>query len=311
MKEYLIQTEKNINLKDSLFSGQSFRWEPVFKGSSLYMTMIDNSIVVTNQISSNLISVHSSSQILHGDSPDIFFYRYLSLDIDERKCFPDNFEQLYPDIFRYLPDYMGVRVLRQDAFETLITFMCAQAIGMNIIRRQIRNICRKFGNEHDAVIKGTRIRLYSFPSPETLAAATPHDLGLCTNNNCQRASNIVSAAQRIAEDKLSLEALKNENLHLDTLRDQLSALRGIGPKIADCIMLFGLHRHDAFPVDTHVRQFLGKWFGIETTQQSLTRKTYLELQKRASEVLGKKLAGYAGHILFHCWRNEVRHMKTF
>jgi len=76
-------------------------------------------------------------------------------------------------------------------------------------------------------------------------------------------------------------------------------------------MLFGLHRHDAFPIDTHVRQYLGKWFGLEKTQKALTPKTCIELQHQVSEILNPENAGYAGHILFHCWRNEVRHMNSF
>jgi len=86
---------------------------------------------------------------------------------------------------------------------------------------------------------------------------------------------------------------------------------GIGLKIADCIALFGLGRFDAFPIDTHVKQYLWEWFGIEEARHSLTEKNYRILQEKARAILGAEYAGYAGHILFHCWRKEVKKMKAF
>ena len=86
---------------------------------------------------------------------------------------------------------------------------------------------------------------------------------------------------------------------------------GIGFKIADCIALFGLGRFDAFPIDTHVRQYLGKWFNSRTALRSLTPANYLILDAEARTFLNPELAGYGGHILFHCWRKEVKKLHSF
>lgn len=82
-------------------------------------------------------------------------------------------------------------------------------------------------------------------------------------------------------------------------------------KIADCIALFGLGRFDSFPIDTHVKQYLLEWFGIEAARHSLTEKNYRILQHEAHAILGNDFAGYAGHILFHCWRKEIKKMRAF
>ena len=307
----IIETKRQINLKETLFSGQTFRWESLKIDSSTYISMIGNTHIQLQQIGNNKIRLCSSSPLIDGQKPTVFFNEYCSLDIDERLCFSEEFRRVYPVVSQLAEPYMGVRVLRLNPFETLITFMCAQAIGMNLIRKQIRTICNRFGERHMTEIDGNPLIQYSFPSPETLAAASPQDLRICTNNNCERASNIISAARAVAEGRLCMDELINNELSLGSIRNSLTAYRGIGLKIADCVMLFGLHRHDAFPIDTHVRQYLGKWFGLEKTQKALTPKTYIELQHQVSEILNPENAGYAGHILFHCWRNEVRHMNSF
>ncbi|NTW10362.1 MAG: Fe-S cluster assembly protein HesB, partial [Chlorobiaceae bacterium] len=153
--------------------------------------------------------------------------------------------------------------------------------------------------------------LYGFPSPQRLAGCDPDELKRCTNNNSRRARNIILASKAVADGKIDLSALRNNSIPLDELRRTLCELDGIGFKIADCIALFGLGRFDAFPIDTHVKQYLAFWFRSNTAHRPLTPSTYLRLDAEARTILDPELAGYAGHILFHCWRKAVKKLRWF
>lgn len=201
--------------------------------------------------------------------------------------------------------------MRQDPFEIMITFMCAQGIGMHLIRRQVSMIAERYGQKIVLETPEGELVFYGFPTPSTLASADPSELAACTNNNRIRAANIIAMARSFESGKLALACVGSGECDLETLRETLCVHSGIGLKIADCIALFGLGRFDAFPIDTHVKQYLWEWFGIEEARRSLTAKNYRILQEKARAILGTEYAGYAGHILFHCWRKEVKKMTTF
>lgn len=201
--------------------------------------------------------------------------------------------------------------MRQDPFEIMVTFMCAQGIGMHLIRRQVSMITERYGEKHILDTEKGPLVLHGFPAPSALASAKVDELARCTNNNRIRAANIIEMARSFESGKLALACVSSSECNLETLRETLCAHSGIGLKIADCIALFGLGRFDAFPIDTHVKQYLWEWFGIEAARKSLTEKNYRFLQDEARKILGNEYAGYAGHMLFHCWRKEVKKMKAF
>ena len=243
--------------------------------------------------------------------PD-FISRYFTLDIDTKLAFSEDFSRLYPELWQLLAPYFSLRIMRQDPFETMISFMCAQGIGMHLIRKQVTMLSQTYGENVSVSFLGNKIVLHHFPSPEKLAAADPALLSRCTNNNRIRARNIIIlAARSVAEGRVDLDALCNPALPLSELRSILCRNGGIGYKIADCIALFGLGRFDAFPIDTHVKQYLAEWFNSTTARRSLSQATYLALDREARTLLNPDLAGYAGHILFHCWRREVKGLRTF
>ena len=310
----LLTTDINIrsaDIKGTLFSGQSFRWDYYQGSEQKYYGVIDDNLFTIENKKDDCYTVTTTRKFSCDNEFHEFIIRYFSLDIAPNDLFPAGFKVHYPGIWRLIKPYMGIKVLRQNAFETLITFMCAQGLGMSIIRRQITYLTREYGKEHTLDIHGTPFTYYSFPSPETLAGIAPDALKLCTNNNCIRATNIIKAAYSVATGQLDLEDLKDPEMPLEAARERLSFHSGIGNKIADCVLLFGLHRFSAFPIDTHVRQYLASWFSIDKALQSLTQKNYLFLQEEVSRILNPELAGFAGHILFHCWRKEVKHLASY
>ncbi|NTU50544.1 MAG: DNA-3-methyladenine glycosylase 2 family protein [Desulfobulbaceae bacterium] len=308
---YKIMLDKSIDIRGSLFSGQSFLWNKDDSDHNLFTSTIDNVQIFIRQISESDFDVYTTNKEISGTKIPLFINHYFTLDIETEKVFPDFFPAAYPDLWQLLSGYFSLRILRQPPFETMISFMCAQGIGMHLIRKQVAMLSRSFGIRKTVTFCGKEITLYSFPKPDRLASADPVLLSLCTNNNRIRAENISHAAQAVAEGRIDFSALRDPAIPLSELRSMLGQNRGIGYKIADCIALFGLGRFDAFPIDTHVRQYLGKWFNSRTALRSLSPANYLVLDREARTFLNPHLAGYAGHMLFHCWRNEVKKLRSF
>ena len=307
----LIKINKKINLKDSLFSGQSFLWSLDNDIPEYYVSVIGRYPVIIRQISDNILEIQSTSNSIRNLLLSDFIINYLSLDIDINHIFSDSFPLLYQEQWKLLRNYLSLRILRQNPFETMISFMCAQGIGMHLVRKQVSMILQCYGEKTSITLAGKEIALHIFPTPERLAAVDPLALSICTNNNRIRATNIVLAAKGVAEGRIDFDHLAKRGLPLSELRNTLCQNRGIGFKIADCIALFGLGRFDAFPIDTHVKQYLGKWFNSTTALRSLTPASYLMLDAEARTFLNPDFAGYAGHILFHCWRKEVKKLRSF
>ena len=302
----------NIKIEHTLLSGQSFMWHYDQDCDGLLAGVIDGDLyIIQNMNDGSDMVVHTSRQYENMAAFRRFISHYFSLDINTGTLFPEEFKARFPEIWSMIQPYMTTKVLRQPPFEVLITFMCAQGLGMSVIRRQIKSLTRENGVLHQTNLAGRSFTYHSFPTPEALAASSPEHLKLCTNNNCVRARNIINAAQEVVSGSLDLEGLKDPDMPLVEARSRLCSLPGIGYKIADCVLLFGLNRFDAFPIDTHVRQYLAAWFSIGKNIHSLSQKNYLSLQAGAHTILSPEFAGFAGHILFHCWRKEIKKLNTF
>jgi N-glycosylase/DNA lyase len=306
----VINTYSDISIEGSLFSGQTFRWRIIEEMPEYFINSINSIPIIIRQLKPDTFEAYYETETTTDSELSELLIAYFQLDLSPENLFPEEFSRRYPEVWQKLENYLPLRVLRQDPFEALITFMCAQGIGMQIIRRQIEMISRVYGKERSVFFNGREVTLFSFPAAISLADADPEKLSRCTNNNRTRARNIITAARSLAQGKLDFEKLRDKSMPLEELRNELCKLGGIGFKIADCIALFGLGRMDAFPIDTHVKQYLGKWFGIGADLQSLTPAAYLKLDAEARKILNPCFAGYAGHILFHCWRCEEKRLRT-
>ena len=143
----------------------------------------------------------------------------------------------------------GIRILRQDLWETLVSFLISQQNHIPRIRRCIRLLCEACG-ERKETEDGTVF--YGFPSPENVAALSLEELQNC--NLGYRAKYIRKTAEDAAAGRLCLE--KIGGMGYEEAREALKKCFGVGDKVADCVCLFALHHMEAFPVDTHIRQVL-------------------------------------------------------
>jgi len=152
----------------------------------------------------------------------------------------------------------GIRILQQDKWEALCSFIISQCNNIPRIKKIIAELCRQFGEpvwfEGDS---GDDKALYTFPSAERLAPLSADDLAQVRCG--YRAEYIIGAARAVADGALDLEALSRETP--DAARAALKKLRGVGDKVADCALLFGLNMPDAFPLDVWMKRAVAEHYG--------------------------------------------------
>ncbi len=290
-----------LNLEATLFCGQAFRWKAL--SSNSFQAVVYGEILRLTVLPNRLL-IESTSRCINAKSLSDFVWHYLGLEDNLDALFSSQFIKQYPHLFQGASAYFGLRLLRQEPFETLISFMCAQGVGIALVRRQVSMLSQNLGDF-------IAITEYKFPTAKQIVDAPLHKLIACTNNNAIRARNLRAIALSVARGELDLTNCSAPHCDFQTAREILLRYNGIGDKIADCVCLFGLGHRTAFPIDTHVRQYLQAWFGLSTQTASLSSKEYQRLSNQARALLGETQAGLAGQLLFHYWRKDVKRMKAF
>jgi N-glycosylase/DNA lyase len=195
----------------------------------------------------------------------------------------------------------GLRLLRQDPWECLASFILSSTKQIVQIRQIVELLCERFGEEivlngNDGAHGVTRpTLLFSFPTPQRIAAATEAELRACKMGF--RAKGFLGAASEVAEGRLDLEKIRG--LDCGAARAELMKLHGVGGKIADCVLLFAYGFDSAFPVDVWVERALQELYFPRR------RASDKRLRKFAATHFGPH-AGYAQQYLFHYMRTKMR-----
>lgn len=147
----------------------------------------------------------------------------------------------------------GIRILRQEPWEALCTFILSQCNNIPRITGIVDRLCILLGEP----ISFEQQTLYAFPSPEQLAICTPEDLASLRAG--YRTPYLIAAAQAVCSGAVDFSALSR--MDTDAARREIMQLRGVGRKVADCFLLFGLHKLDAFPVDTWMKKAAAYYSG--------------------------------------------------
>ncbi|MDD4305015.1 MAG: DNA-3-methyladenine glycosylase [Methanosarcina sp.] len=221
-----------FDLNYTLDCGQVFRWK---RDGNEWIGVVRDQVIRLSQDKGQLL-VDSKLQ------PE-FFTHYFRLDDD----LPSIYESINRDLLidRAICKYKGLRLIRQDPWECLISYMLATASSIPTIQKRIYLLSRFLGKELES-------GYFSFPDPETLANADPSILEKCKLGF--RTRNVKAAAEEVASGELDLDVLFR--LEYRYARERLMRLRGIGEKVADCVLLFAFEKMEAFPVDTHIRQII-------------------------------------------------------
>lgn len=183
------------------------------------------------------------------DEYESFWKSYFDLDTDYTK-FINSIDKEDEYLTKAAQYGYGMRILRQDPFETLISFIISQRKNIPAIKASVEKLSRAFG--HD--IGGD----YSFPSVKELSMADFLELSKCSLG--YRASYIFKTVEMINTGKFDLDKLKSDQLTSEELTSRLMALPGVGIKVANCTSLFGFHRLEAFPRDVWIKRIEDKYY---------------------------------------------------
>ena len=263
---------KNINhldLQETLDCGQAFRWQETEKGrwygiahgKEIELSMVDGTLILHNTTIEDC---------------DNIWKHYLDLNRDYsaiEKVINDN-----DTLTKIYSLCNGVRVLNQEPWEALCSFIISQNNNIKRIKGIIERLCETYG---DKLEKG-----YSFPSAQRIAELTVEDLAPL---RCGfRAKYIIDAANKVASGEIDFDYIKT--LSIDDARNELTKIYGVGDKVADCTLLFGLGFTEAFPKDVWIKRAMLLLFpeglpegcrGIEGIIQqyifSYARKTKLDI----------------------------------
>ena len=268
-----------FNLDYTLDCGQVFRWK---KEGDWWTGVVGDQVIRLSQ------EKDSGELIVDSKLPPEFFSHYFRLD--------DNLSSIYESINkdllinRAINEYRGLRLIRQDPWECLISYMLATASSIPTIQKRICLLSQFFGQELE---KG----YFSFPDPEALANADPSLLDKCKLGF--RTERIKEAAGEVASGELDLNILFR--LEYRYARERLMRIRGIGEKVADCVLLFAFEKMEAFPVDTHIRQIIQHYHVDDSYFETCTNLSCMGEWGR--EYFGP-YCGYAQQYLFYQKRME-------
>jgi N-glycosylase/DNA lyase len=207
-------------------------------------------------------------------------------------------------ISKALKQFEGLRIAHQNPWECLVSYICATNKNIPAIEDMLQKICIKFGEK--TCFGG--YEFYCFPTLEKLAKASLADLQSCSLG--YRAKYVKETSLKILESGFNLESLKV--LPYADAKLALLNFSGVGPKVADCVLLFSLGKTEAFPVDVWVKRIMLKYYGKclpsemlkkMSKHQSLTNGEYQCLNGFGRQYFGK-YAGYAQEYLFHYERTQ-------
>ena len=229
-----------FDLKNTFDCGQCFRWDEnpdgsfsgIVKGKETRVFRDGGRIIIENCTEQNFNNIWKS---------------YFDLDTayDDIRT---ELKELCPDLIPAIDSINGIRILRQEPWEALCSFIISQNNNIPRIKGIVSRLCESFG---EPCGKG-----YTFPSAEVIARLSPEDLAPLRAGF--RARYITDAAQKVSSGAVDLDKLLN--VPIDDCRKSLMTITGVGVKVADCTILYGLHRLEAFPIDVWMKKALSTMF---------------------------------------------------
>ncbi len=260
-----IKNTANFDLSQTLDCGQAFRWSQDENG--VWGGIAFDRYIRLYHKENDIIIENASKQ-------DFEKYWYSYFDLER------NYGEIIKSVsvnetVRKAADYSsGIRLLNQDSWEALCSFIISQNNNIPRIKGIIERLCENFGNKIDGG--------YTFPTAQKIAALTLEDLAVIRSGF--RAKYILDAAAKVVSGEINLKALKCADYN--TACDTLMQIKGVGPKVADCVLLYGLGHIEAFPRDVWIKRALTELFNGELPECAV------------------KYAGIVQQYIFHYIRNR-------
>lgn len=277
----ILEEIENFDAKAIFTCGQAFRWYEESDGSftTVHLGRVLNVLNEKDKV------VFKGTNLKEFDE---IWMDYFDLNTDYkeiRKVLSNN--EILPKAMEYGE---GIRILNQNHFEMLISFIISANNMIPRIKKSIELISMRYGK---FICEDENRKYYSFPTVEELSRATVEDLREFAKVGF-RDKRIFDTVNMILNEKIDLDNF--ENLETDILREELLKFSGVGNKVADCIMLFSYKRGEVFPVDVWIKRVMEELFIKEETPVK-------KISKEADRIFGK-YAGYAQQYLFYYGREE-------
>ena len=276
---------RDFDLAATLDSGQVFRWHQI---EATWHGVIGKNHVRLTQAKTGIHAVAAASV-----NDWKFLREFLQTETDLAavlKTFPDD-----EPMRQAIAACGGLRLLRQNPWECLASFILSSTKQIVQIRQIVALLCERFGERLAPQPPVQNQLFYSFPTPAAIAAVTEADLRACKMGF--RAPSLHAAARQIADGSFDLEKIRA--LNYSEARAELMKLRGVGGKIADCVLLFGYGFDSAFPVDVWIERALQQLYFPRR------RASEKRLRRFAATHFGPH-AGYAQQYLFHYMRTKLK-----
>ncbi len=272
---------KIINVENSINSGQVFLW----KKNKEFWNGVNGDDVLSIDKNGNINS-----------------YQNFKIDFFRQN---DNLEKIIKSISKdktvkmAVKKFQGLRILRQDPFQCLISFIVSSNSNIPKIKNNLEKISKKFGKK----IKYHNQEFFLFPNPKKLAKASINEITSCGVG--YRAKFIKEAAKIIDLKEIDFDYLKKCNYQ--DAKENICQIPGVGGKVADCVLLFSLDKLEAVPLDRWIIRILEKYYlkKFEITTKTITEKQYNILHKKIVNYFGP-YAGYSQQFLFKMERENYK-----
>lgn len=285
-QQYELNNIPSFNSKHIFECGQCFRWDEESDGS--YTGIVGKNVINVKQVENRVIFSSYGADNLE---KLVINYFDLTRNYEEIK---DKLSKIDEHLARSIKYGSGIRILNQDLWETIISFIISANNNIPRIKGIINRISKNYGEK----IEWNGKEYYTFPTVEELSKASVEELrawGLGF-----RDVRVYETTRKILEKQVDLEELHKEK-DTQKVRDILLTLDGVGPKVADCILLFStLKRFDVFPIDVWVRRVMNELYIKNEDETKVSKK---EIEKLAKEKYGN-LDGIAQQYLFF-WKRDT------
>ena len=276
-----MQENNTINVEDSINSGQVFLW----KKNGEYWDGVNGQDVLRINKNGGITSYHN----LETD----FFRKKDNLDLILKSISKDKTVQ------KAVKKYQGLRILKQDPFQCLISFIISSNSNIQKIKSSLEKMSKKFGTK----IEFQNNEFFLFPKPKNLAKASISEITECGVG--YRARFIKDAAKMVFLNKINFDYL--EKCDYQDAKNNICLVPGIGSKVADCILLFSLNKLEAFPLDRWMIRILEKYYAekFHLKTKTITEKQYTILHEKIVNYFGP-YAGYSQQFLFKMERENYQ-----
>lgn len=236
-KCYKIPCPPNFNLGLCLDCGQAFRWSCK---DDIWQGVAYGKFLQVQQTENELILFNCTKDDFH-----LIWKNYFDFDLDYEKILSS-----YNDkhLITAIKEYNGIRILRQEPWEALCSFIISQNNNIPRIKGIIERLCDTFGTGES----GKK----SFPTADALSKLTVEDLAPLRAGF--RAKYIIDAAQKVTSGEVDFKKIQENPIEFG--REELQKIKGVGAKVAECTLLYGFHKIEAFPVDVWVKRIMAEMY---------------------------------------------------